>query len=72
MDTDLIESFLPDYDVRAVYNIHVNAPMPVVYQAVRWLNLSHSRSVRWLVRMRGMPAFATTRAGAQSNWVRLI
>lgn len=64
METTLIDSFMPSYDVRTVYDVHINAPLPIVYQAVHRLDLSSSRSVRWLFRLRGLPASATTLHGA--------
>ena len=52
----LIDEFLPDYDVVERHSVEVQAPSVAVYRAVRDLDLSESRIVRWLMAIRGLPA----------------
>jgi len=51
----LIDEFLPRYDVNARYQIDVHATISEVYLAARFLNMSSSKAVRWLYRLRGLP-----------------
>ncbi len=51
----LIDEFLPRYDVNARYQIDVHSTVSEVYLAARFLNMSSSRAVRWLYRLRGLP-----------------
>ena len=51
----LIDEFLPSYDVSARYEIDVHAAISEVYLAARFLDMSSSKVVRWLYRLRGLP-----------------
>ena len=51
----LIDEFLPRYDVYARYRINVRASLSEAYSAARSLDMSHSKIVRWLYRLRGLP-----------------
>jgi hypothetical protein len=52
----LIDQFSPSYDVSARYQIDIHAPIEKVYSAARHLDMSGSWIVRWLYRLRGLPA----------------
>ena len=51
----LIADFLPRYDVRARYRTSVQASLRQAYAAARAMDMRHSRVVRWLYRLRGLP-----------------
>jgi hypothetical protein len=51
----LIDDFLPRYDVNARYQIDVRACLSEAYSAARSLDMSNSKIVRWLYRIRGLP-----------------
>ena len=57
----LIDEFLPVYDVVERHQIDVHAPVEPVYAAVRTLDLSDSTMIRWLFRLRGLPALLISR-----------
>ncbi len=59
----LIDRFLPRYDVSARYHVHVHAPVGSVYSAARFLDMRGSRTIRWLYRLRGLPADGLTLDG---------
>lgn len=59
----LLDQFLPSYEVSAVYQIDIHAPIEKVYSAARHLDMSGSWIVRWLYRLRGLPAFGLTLDG---------
>jgi hypothetical protein len=61
--TILIDHFSPRHDVRARYGIDVHAPVEKAYRAARSLNMSDSQLVRWLYRLRGLPAESLTLDG---------
>ncbi len=52
----LIDQFLPDHEISARYETIVHAPPERVFQAARSLDASGSPIVRWLFRLRGLPA----------------
>ena len=52
----LIDEILPVYDVVERHQIDINAPAERVYTAVRTIDLSDSRVIRWLLLLRGLPA----------------
>ena len=52
----LIDEFLPDHDVVERHQIGIRAPVERVYDAVRALDLSRSRTIRWLFLLRELPA----------------
>ena len=51
----LIDHYLPQYDVRACYEIAVRAPWSRVYRAARELDFQGSRIARALFKLRGLP-----------------
>ena len=53
----LIDDFLPKYDFAEVHEIQVQAPIEVTYQKVLDLDLSRSKIIRGLFKLREMPAF---------------
>ena len=57
----LIDDFLPKYDFAEVHEIQVQAPIEVTYQKVLDLDLSRSRIIRGLFKLREMPAFFSSR-----------
>ena len=52
----LIDELLPAYDVSEYHQIGIHAPLERVYDAVRALDLSCSRVIRWLFLLRELPA----------------
>lgn len=58
----LIDKCLPNYDVVERHRILVNAAPGVVYDAARNLDLSDSRIVRALFRMREIPGWCRSRS----------
>ncbi|MBI3658786.1 MAG: hypothetical protein HY232_20525 [Acidobacteria bacterium] len=52
----IIEEFLPVYDVVERHCIEIHAPQDAVYRAARALDLKESSLVRWLFRLRELPA----------------
>ncbi len=59
----LIDRFSPHYDVSAQYQINIQAPIERVYQAARFMDMSDSRIVRWLFRLRGLHGTSLTLEG---------
>ncbi len=59
----LIDRFLPEYHFQSRHSISIQARPDRVYTKVRVLDLSQSRLIRWLLRLRGMPARASTLEG---------
>jgi len=59
----LIERFLPHYDVSARYQIDIHAPVERAYSAARFLDMSDSRTIRWLYSLRGIPENGLTLDG---------
>ena len=57
----LIDEFLPAYDVVESHQINIHAPMESVYAAVRTLDLSESRIIRWLFVLRGLAELRRSR-----------
>jgi len=57
----LIDDFLPKYDFAEVHEIQVQAPIEVTYQKVLDLDLSRSKIIRSLFKLREMPAFFSSR-----------
>jgi len=62
-DLPFVDEFFSTYDVESQHSIEVAAPMHVVYEAARTLDLSGSWIVRSLFRLRGLPASALTAEG---------
>jgi hypothetical protein len=62
-DDPLIDRYLPSWDARERHTRRVAAPGGDVYDAVRKLDLSRSRWVRILFRLRGLPESALTLNG---------
>lgn len=54
----LTDRFLPDYQFRHRHERTIGAPADRVFESVRRLDLGASPAVRWLLRLRGMPAEA--------------
>lgn len=52
----LIDEFLPQFDFAEHHGISINAPAESVYAAIRTLDLSNSKVIRGLFRLRGLPA----------------
>ncbi len=52
----LIDEFLPVYDAIERHQIDIHGSPELVYAAARKLDLSGSAWVRWLFRLRGLPA----------------
>ncbi len=48
----LIDQFMPEYHMSDGHAIDVRAPIQIVYQVVRSLEVGHSRGVRWLFQLR--------------------
>ncbi len=59
----LAVELLPEFDVESSHSIWVSATPEATYAATRHLDLSGSRLVRWLFRLRGMPRSALTLDG---------
>jgi hypothetical protein len=59
----LIDEFLPRFDFAEKHGITINAPAGSVYAAIRTLDLSNSKVVRWLFRLRGLPASSLSLEG---------
>ncbi|MEK6304040.1 MAG: hypothetical protein AABO41_25335 [Acidobacteriota bacterium] len=57
----LIDEYFPSYDVVERHRIEVNAPSNLVYDAARNLDLSDSRIVRALFRLREIPGWCRSR-----------
>jgi hypothetical protein len=51
----LLDQFLPNFDIKARYQIDVQAPAPRAYAVTRHLDMRDSLIVRWLCRLRGLP-----------------
>lgn len=51
----LIDEYLPSFDVVERHQLTIDAPARVVFDAVRALDLTDSRTVRWLFRLRELP-----------------
>ncbi|MBD0355902.1 MAG: hypothetical protein ICV57_01840 [Rubrobacter sp.] len=52
----LIDEFAPAYDMVERHQTDVHAPVDRVYDAVRNLELTGSRTIRWLFLLRELPA----------------
>lgn len=59
----LIDEFLPQFDFAEHHGIAINATTEQVNAAVRTLDLSSSKLIRWLFRLRGLPASSLTLEG---------
>jgi hypothetical protein len=51
----LLDQFLPNFDIKARYQIDVQAPASRAYAVTRHLDMRDSLIVRWLCRLRGLP-----------------
>jgi hypothetical protein len=61
----LIDELLPVWDVASRHRIEIDASAAVVYRKVRALDLSRSRSIRLLLRLRGLRSDALTLDGLE-------
>ena len=59
----LIDQFLPTFDIKARYQIDVHASTARAYAVARHLDMRDSLLVRWLCRLRGLPATDLTFEG---------
>ena len=59
----LIDEFLPQFDFAEHHGISINAPAESVYVAIRILDLSNSKVIRGLFRLRGLPASSLSLEG---------
>jgi len=59
----LIDEFLPRYHFAEHHGISINAPAGSVYAAIRTLDLSNSKVIRGLFRLRGLPASSLSLEG---------
>jgi len=59
----LIDQLLPRYDIRARYQIDIDAPVERAYSVARHLDMRDSILVRWLYRLRGLPGSGLTLDG---------
>jgi hypothetical protein len=64
-DAMLIDEFLPRYDVAERHAMEVRAPVEQVWEAIVNLDMSQSRVIRGLFRLRGMPPASFTLRGLQ-------
>jgi hypothetical protein len=65
----LIDSWMPAYDVKARYAIHIPAPPPQVYATLLATDFSRPWLVRGLMGIRSLPSFFSSPGSA---WRRLI
>jgi hypothetical protein len=61
----LIDELLPAWDVASRHRIEIDAPAAVVYRQVRALDLSRSRGIRLLLRLRGLRTDAVNLDGLE-------
>ncbi len=54
-DKDLVDQFLPEWDVRSSHNVLVDADPASTFSAAKRIDLSESAVIRWLFRLRGLP-----------------
>ena len=57
----LIDDFLPEYDFSEFHEIQIQAPIEVTYQKVLELDLSRSKTIRGLFKLREMPGVFSSR-----------
>ncbi|HXI94399.1 MAG TPA: hypothetical protein VNO24_30870 [Blastocatellia bacterium] len=57
---ELIDEFMPVYDASEFHETTVHAPIEKVYDALRTANLGDSPIIRFLLRLRELPAMLTT------------
>jgi hypothetical protein len=57
----LIDEFLPVYDAVERHQIDIHSSVGQIYAAARRLDLSSSKLVHWLFRLRGLPALFSLR-----------
>ena len=62
---NVLNDLLPSPDVETSHQITVRAPVEAVYDAARSVDLSSSTLVRWLFRLRGLPASALSLNGLE-------
>ena len=62
----LIDEFMPAYDVSEYHETRVRAPIDKVYHALRTADLGNSPIIRFLLRLRALPAIFTAR-GSRRN-----
>ncbi len=67
----LIDEFLPIHDAVERHQIDIHASAGRVYAAARTLDLSGSVWVRWLFRLRGLPALFLPRAKSRQEGLGL-
>ncbi len=68
----LIDMFLPRYQVAKKYSVMIDAPPPVVADNTFKVNMGRSAVIRFLFRLRGMPASAFSMDGLQSMRFTLL
>ncbi len=56
----LIDLFLPEYDFSETHDIEIRATAKTVFRTLNEVDLCESTVVRWLFRLRGMPARGMT------------
>jgi len=56
----LIDSFLPEYDFSETHDIKIRATAENVFRALSEIDLCESAVIRWLFRLRGLPAQGLT------------
>jgi len=59
----LIDQFLPNFAIKARYQIDIDAPAERAYAVARHLDMRDSTIVRWLCRLRGLPESGLTFEG---------
>ncbi len=68
-----IDSLMPEWDVAQIHRTPVHALPPAVYDAVWHLDMSSSRLIRILFRLRGLPRTALSLRGLERiRFVRLV
>lgn len=66
------DALLPRFDIETVHAIAIDAPPEDVFAVVRTLDLSGSRLIRLLFRLRGIPADALTAEGLRRLGFRVV
>jgi hypothetical protein len=63
----LLDKYLPDYHYSEKHNIIIKAPAEKIFELARHLDVSESRFIKLLFRLRGMPSKMLNREGLQRN-----
>lgn len=72
MPVPFLDDFLPTFDVESGHGITIQAPPRLVYDTARRLDLTSSRTIRLLFRMRGLPASALDADGLAKLRFKLL